>query len=272
MKTPPTRREQEREARIAWILKNAMELVMDEGLEGLTTPALAQKLDYTVGAMYRYFPSKEALVAALHVHTAEFFYSAFFTSLEHTMARYENGVGKKADEKTTALFRLLTLFAIYRELADAYPVHFQMIAVLLSRDPSWLSPEDQQKVSTTVLPRLAQLLTYFQHAEKTGALSKGDTPTRLMTAWTSLHGVLGAARLHRQHPQLVNPQAMFRELMTGLTTAWGADEKALAAAQFQLNKLLQEGPLLDHVDLPQHPDLLETHPTPAAPRRKRRTS
>jgi AcrR family transcriptional regulator len=47
------------------ILHTALELVMRQGVEKLSLRAVARQLDYSPAALYEYFPSKEALVAAL---------------------------------------------------------------------------------------------------------------------------------------------------------------------------------------------------------------
>jgi AcrR family transcriptional regulator len=63
----PGRRERKRQARIDGILSTAMGLVMQEGLEACTIHRLAKELDLAVGALYRYFPSKGAIIAALEL-------------------------------------------------------------------------------------------------------------------------------------------------------------------------------------------------------------
>ena len=45
------------------ILDAAQALLQSEGPEGLTIAKLAGALDYTVGAVYRYFPGKAAILA-----------------------------------------------------------------------------------------------------------------------------------------------------------------------------------------------------------------
>jgi AcrR family transcriptional regulator len=44
------------------ILDNAHQMLIAHGLEGISIRALADRIDYTPGALYKYFPSKEALI------------------------------------------------------------------------------------------------------------------------------------------------------------------------------------------------------------------
>ena len=58
-------REKRREATIERIVDTALHLLETEGYEGLTIQRLAKELGYAVGALYRYFRSKDALLVAL---------------------------------------------------------------------------------------------------------------------------------------------------------------------------------------------------------------
>src|SRR5262245_1975511 len=85
----PSRRRDERDARVEWILDAALEIVVAEGSAALTTPALAKRLGYTPAAFYRYFESKDALLAALEMRTAERVYGRYFEALAAARSRIE---------------------------------------------------------------------------------------------------------------------------------------------------------------------------------------
>jgi AcrR family transcriptional regulator len=53
------------ETRRAMVLEAAKEVFEEEGLDGASIRAIAKKAGYTPGAIYSYFPSKEAIYAAL---------------------------------------------------------------------------------------------------------------------------------------------------------------------------------------------------------------
>jgi AcrR family transcriptional regulator len=62
-----TPRDRRRERNRRQILDSAFALVADGGLDALTINGLARAVDYTPGALYRYFPSRDALVVALQL-------------------------------------------------------------------------------------------------------------------------------------------------------------------------------------------------------------
>jgi len=55
-------------AREEAIIATALELAENRGVAGVTTAALARNLEFTEAALYRYFPSKGAIIAATLRH------------------------------------------------------------------------------------------------------------------------------------------------------------------------------------------------------------
>ena len=58
-------RDRRRRARIESILDASMVLFYEEGIEALTMRRLADALDLTPGALYRYFPGKDEILLGL---------------------------------------------------------------------------------------------------------------------------------------------------------------------------------------------------------------
>jgi AcrR family transcriptional regulator len=53
------------------IVNAALDLAEKHSVAGVTTAALAEKLDFTEAALYRYFPGKDAIIAAALHHAGE---------------------------------------------------------------------------------------------------------------------------------------------------------------------------------------------------------
>lgn len=60
-----TRKAEAQDARARRILDAARDVLAGTGIQGLTMRAVAGRAGYTAGAVYSYFASKEALLAAL---------------------------------------------------------------------------------------------------------------------------------------------------------------------------------------------------------------
>lgn len=64
--TQPSKPKAGREEREAAILAAALDLFADLGYNGTNVPQIAQRAELSVGTLYHYFPSKEAIVNALY--------------------------------------------------------------------------------------------------------------------------------------------------------------------------------------------------------------
>jgi AcrR family transcriptional regulator len=223
-----TRRQDERTARIDWILDAALELVVAEGIAGLTTPRLAKRLGYTPAAFYRYFESKDGLLLALETRTAERFYSAFF----HSLAIQRASVAPLAarSPKVRALSEIALLARTYASVTRAFPTQFRLVTLLLTTDRSWTAGEAGALLREKVMPHVLSVFQTFSAAEEIGALSPGHAGRRAMTAWIAVHGVLATSSMSASHPDLFDVDALLEELLSTLLRGWGAEPEDVDAA------------------------------------------
>lgn len=230
MKRAPSRRREERDARVDWILDAALDLAVREGLGALTTPRLARELGYTPAAFYRYFESKDALLLALETRTAQRYYARFFevfASARHALDDLRTLGGQP---RVRALARIALLAKVYASLAKEEPAHFRLVGVLVTGDRSWMKGTGAEKLEAHVLERIAEVVVLFAEAEELSALARGNPVERLMILWVSLHAVLAAAPLAEAHPELLDLDAMGAELLRALLVGWGADPREVTAA------------------------------------------
>lgn len=80
--TPRKRPRQERsKATVETILAATARVLVKKGFDGLTTNAVAEQAGVSIGSLYQYFPSKEALVAALIEQHIEEMHQALFSEM-----------------------------------------------------------------------------------------------------------------------------------------------------------------------------------------------
>ena len=108
-----TRRDDRRERRRALLLDTAMEILVEGGLEALTIPRLAERMDASVGGLYRYFPSKEAIFVALQERAIDGYAQAQRDAVSGVEARHAG-----LDEVTMALIRVVASFGVLLTAAE----------------------------------------------------------------------------------------------------------------------------------------------------------
>ncbi|MEM6958285.1 MAG: TetR/AcrR family transcriptional regulator [Myxococcota bacterium] len=211
--SPSQRRRQANRERI---LDAAAQLVAIDGLEALSIARVANLADYTPGALYRYFPSKEALLSALAIEATARVGAALAgcegPPLTRAVSCAQRYVRFASDEPH--VFALLsTLTAEPRTLVDSAP-HSDDVALAL----------------TNVLAPVAAML---EAAANDGKLAQGDAMERALMLWAALHGALQLRKQASRLPALAESDltsALIRTLFVGFGANASAVSRALRTA------------------------------------------
>ncbi|MFO0616365.1 MAG: helix-turn-helix domain-containing protein [Polyangiaceae bacterium] len=230
-----TRASDRRELRTEAILDRAMEILESDDLDGLTLQRVAQTLGLVTTAIYRYFPSKDALIAALQRRAVREISAHFESELETLTAT----LGKVAPA-TASLATLLTLADLYLSLPDTHPHEWRLVARLLGDPRQLLSDEEATKTAPLLGAFLERMESVFALAQETEALSPGDANARVYAFWSALHGAHcmdKARRVARRAPSVAD---IGRFASGALLTSWGATPARLSAAH-QLTRTARPG-------------------------------
>lgn len=212
--TPAERRKRAQESRI---LDAALELVAESGLEALSIKGIAERADYSPAALYRYFGSKDELVAALALRAVRALGEAL-----------EGCAGDTPLSCATALVRRFLAFAHEDE------ARFGLIHVLLA-EPRVLvdDPALVGEVLAAVMEVIAPLAAALDEAAAIGQLAAGDAQDRALLVATSLLGLLLLRKQAARFPRALGLDALARELVEALFIGFGADERALASMEWR---------------------------------------
>lgn len=220
------RRARARAQRLDEILEAAWAIVRAEGLGALTTHALAARLDLAVGALYRYFPSKAALVAALERQALAGLGAAVAAALSRAEGAFR-GPG-------APLARLCLVALAYGRFARERPTEFALLGQLMA-DPRVLVPgDDGAALTAAALEVLGAVAARFAEAADAGALAPGDALERATLYWAGLRGALELHKLRAHAPDVHAPalaEAMARALLAGFGAAPDAVSRAWASAR-----------------------------------------
>jgi AcrR family transcriptional regulator len=203
-----------------------MRQVEAQGLDGLTLQGIARDLDYTVPALYRYFASKDALVAELQRRVV----ALLDHKLSEVEERTENWLADQSREDQKRFGPIAPIAAtglFYAGLARSAPQAFGLLAASLG-DPRHLIDDAQAKaVVSTALPMFDRLAHSIRVAVEAGQLYPGNAPDRVLVFWSSLHGVAQLAKLERLAPGRLDSQRLCGSLLEALLIGWGADENLI---------------------------------------------
>jgi len=114
-----TPRERRRADRLESIREAALALVVEEGLDGFSIHRLAERVDLTVGALYRYFDSVDQILVAVQVDVLD----EFDGFLERVEASFTDVVG---------IERIWALVQAYVAWSQLQPQRFRLISRFVS--------------------------------------------------------------------------------------------------------------------------------------------
>jgi AcrR family transcriptional regulator len=227
------RRQRRREVRTEHVLAVATGVFEREGLAGLTLGRVARELDLVPAALYRYFESKDALVAAMQRRAVVELSAGFRRHLAEVA-----GPLAALAPKTRALASVLAMGRFYEALPRTQPEAWRLVAVLLG-DPQVLLPDEQAR---QVLPHVAEFLSAAEEvvaaAVQAGALdgAREGAASRTVQLWAALHGALTLEKLARfAGPRREGVDSVAMALVTDLLRGWGADPATLGRARRALD-------------------------------------
>lgn len=205
----PTRRQRKHRQRLDDLLDVAMRLVAEEGIDALTMPRLAAEADAAVGALYRYFSGKDALVAGLQVRAAEAFVQ--FVDRVH-------------DPEAPPLDRVWALAEAWPAFAVADPRRHALLDASLSDPRALLGTGDARTVAEAVSPVLQRCAAALAEAAEAGDLLPGDPELRTHALWAAVHGAGHFAKRDRLVEERLSAERLRRELVRTLLRGWGAPD------------------------------------------------
>lgn len=216
VKTPRARRH---DANLERILETAMAMVAEDGIEALSMGRLATAVDYTPGALYRYFDSKDAILAKLVARI-----------LEDLGASLAEAVGRLPGQ-ASPLARVFALEAGYRAFARTQPHRFALLASTMAAPRVLLpSPKDAAPVVQLMLATMKLLADALAAAAAGELIDAGDANERAVCVFALLQGVLLLHKQARYAPQILDLDRLATRGTRSLLIGWGAAPRTVDAA------------------------------------------
>ncbi len=215
-KTPRARRH---DANLLRILDTATRMVAAGGFDALSMSKLASAVDYTPGALYRYFASKDALLSKLVARILE----DLRVLLDEAQALLPAAA--------TPLTRVFVLVQGYRAFARLEPHRFGLLAMSMAEPRVLLQqPEDAEPVARVMLAALQPLADALGAAASAGQLGKGELPERTLCVFAMLQGLLALQKHARYAPDVLDIDRLVVRGIRSLLLGWGAKPRSVDAA------------------------------------------
>ena len=195
-----------------------MDVVIEQGFGALSIHGLAKQVDYTPGALYRYFASKDALIAAL---------------ITRIVGSFGSVVTRTAtlSPQDRPLQRVSVALASYKQLAFVAPHRFGLVSLLLAEPRMVIA--DLTEAAPALEATLAAwqpLVAGLRDAQERGELDDGSAESRAVQAFSLVHGLMQLRKQQQRLPGVFDIDECFVEGLTSLFVGWGAD-RAHARAQ-----------------------------------------
>ena len=196
---PATRRETNRRFRQDAVLAAAQQVFAEHGLEGATMRAIAQAAGYTAGAVYSYYPTKEAIYAEI---------------LSHSLGELRNEIASAIAAQTTDEGRLRAairaVYGFYRQR----PQHLDLgLYVFQGLRPRGLGPELDRQLNSRLIVALQKIAGAVA---RVGQLTPLDAHRETVAALCHLFGVLVMAGTGRLKILDSDPEILVDHYLDGL--------------------------------------------------------
>ncbi len=229
--TPRMTRAQKRQKRTAEILQVSLDIMGEEGFDALTVYRLAEKLSCTPGALYRYFPSKDAILVALQIRAL----GQLRELLQTVCARSEqlalaSGHGEGS---AVALAQILGVVRAYVGLSVFYPDTFRLLRFAIAEPRLVLGDREVAPVSKVVMALLGDISQLLSQAQRRGFLQGTDAeaPLRTVALWSAVHGAVMVGKFARFDASLFDSPSLATEQCRALLVGWGAKPHDLERAR-----------------------------------------
>jgi AcrR family transcriptional regulator len=240
MVVPDDRRERTRDKKRRRYLEAASRIIDRDGLGGVTMQAVADELDCAIGTIYRYFPSKAALLAALQQQAVDTLRASYLTA-RHGWDEFLESEDVDAD--LVHLVQLQAFGAFFVSASVVFADEFHLQRSLLS-EPVTVDELDETRRALPVLHRLfEEPVALLRGAGEAGVLRPGHDDERVVRWLAALNGVLLVDHLGPLDRHLFRAQHLARALTADLLVGWGASRDDVEVAASQVERLTALGPM-----------------------------
>jgi AcrR family transcriptional regulator len=195
------RRERERQATQRAILQAALEIASEEGWQSVTMRRLAERIEYSPSAIYKYFADKEALLLALLRQG----FQQQLAALEHISAQAQSPSA-----------RLLQIAAAYWDFALGHPTLYQLMFDLQG------TLHEVEEAKALFLSVQAAIEEWSQAQ----GVRIADLDAAVDILWATLHGLVALTMTQHIYGGRTRARELLSQAVNDLLLAWSGHADA----------------------------------------------
>jgi AcrR family transcriptional regulator len=209
------------------MLDAAAAIATRDGLDALTIARLCEATHLSIGGLYRYFPSKEAIHLALQERMIIQFGEFWQQCIEKMAAKAAEA---KAGDEASALLTIMAAYFAYLDHGANQPVEHRLLHSFVATPSQLLTDELARHVESKLAPLLEGYGGLLQQAVACGAIKTGDATQRVYLIWAILHGLDDFRKRDRILPPALQVAGLAEAHIATLLKGWGAKAESLDTA------------------------------------------
>lgn len=182
------------------ILDTAHSMIVERGIEGLSIRAIAEAIDYSPAALYRYFNSKDQLVDAVRSQCFE---------------RLNNAIFERIQNAHNASQQLLLGGMAYINFASKHPVDYRLMFHL---EPSSATQAENQQAA---MRALLHIVRYGIESGEFATDAAYDETAIVYHCWGTVHGLAmlqSTVMRDEQATIMARTESILRRVIQGFRT------------------------------------------------------
>ena len=195
------RRERERQATEQAILRAALEIASEDGWEAVTMRRLAERIEYSPSALYKYFADKETILLTLMRQG----FQQLQAALEHISAQVRN-----------PSVRLLQIAAAYWDFAWRHPTLYQLMFDLQG------TLHEVEEAKALFLDVRAAI----EEWSKTQGIRMADLDAAVDILWATMHGLVALTMTQHIYGGRNRAKELLSQAVNDLLLAWSTHADA----------------------------------------------
>ena len=204
--TSSSRVQRKRQIKSDRILDCAMVLLAEGGIAAVTIQSIAEAMDLTVGALYRYFPSKSAILGAM---------------TRRTLAELSAVLESTPEADSSGLQRLRLIAEGHINFCRSNPAHFFLISQMMSSPRIVLPPSERVESMTSAFALISFVEQQVRMAQDEGSIRTGDPRAYALAFWSAIHGALQLDKFGRLDPAEMHREDIPIRVAEDLLISWG---------------------------------------------------